>query len=135
MKTIGVGSSPIPSTSKHTYSSSSASSSGTLSPIPSKTWKWVEGEDKWGDDDSDVDEILFNINEFNKKQASEGKKEFVTESDLAAAWNKEFGDDDDDNDDRFYSMPPQKGSGRKRVLDEEDYYPFPVFNKKWVKVE
>ena len=68
----------------------------------------------------------------------------MTESDISnagQAWlsgapAKEFGLEwSDDDDDEFYSMPPQKGSGRKCVLDEEDYYPFPVFNKKWVKVE
>ena len=133
MKTIGVGSSPIPSTSKHMYSSSSASSSGSSTP----THKWVEDEDEWKD-------VLDSINEFNKEQANKGKKKFVTESDISnagQAWlsgapAKEFGLEwSDDDDDEFYSMPPQKGSGRKRVLDEEDYYPFPVFNKKWVKVE
>ena len=129
---VGVG----PSTSSsgagpsHIYSSSSGSST----PI----YKWDSEEDDW---DEETKNVLDSINEFNKKQASEGKKEFVTKSDIAQKWlsgtpAKEFDLElSDDDDDEFYSVTSQKGSGRKRVLYEEDYYPFPVFNKKWVKVE
>ena len=113
-----------------------SSSSGSSTP----TYKWDSEEEEWGELKKSV---LDNINEFNKKQASEGKKKFVTESDIKQSWlsgtpHKEFDleiSDDDDSDNEIEEFYLMKGSGRKRVLDEEDYYPFPAFNKKWVKVE
>ena len=40
--------------------------------------------------------------------------------------------DDDDDDDEDYVI---RGSEQTRSLGQLDYYPFPVFNEKWVLVE
>ena len=151
---VGIGSTTSSSVAgpSHAHSSMSGSSTSTygwdseeedwdelkksvLSEIDEKKKKkkitWVKGEDDWGD-------VIENVNEFNKEQASEGKKKYLTEDDIANAGELWMSGqlpepyDSDDSDDSEES--PQKGKGRKRVLDEEDYYPFPVFNKKWVKV-